>query len=105
MLATRGYGPGVTLSTFGFGPSIAEVIGEVVQGLLASFFGINAALQAPVQLTALELSSAALFANAEALEALINAGLCDDTVSIEDALGGRVTIKGRLQSDEDPSIG
>lgn len=108
MLVTRGFGPGATLSVFGFGPSadVVAVVEEIVRELVAAFIGLSPALQAPVQLVAMEVIGAMLEPNLTMLEALVQSGLVDATVSIEDALKANVDIDAALQSDDgSPEVG
>ena len=106
MIVTRGLGPGITIVTVGLGPFVSEVVGEVVQGLVAAFFGVCAALNSPVQLAALEVTQVQLEANLEFLETLMDAGLIDDHASVEKALRASVDVKAYLDADEgSPEVG
>jgi hypothetical protein len=108
MLVTRGLGPGATLSVFGFGPAagIAAVVEEIVRELVAAFIGLAPALQSPVQLAAMEALGAMLEPNLTMLEALVQSGLIDDTVAVEEALKASVDIDAALQSqDGSPEVG
>ncbi len=108
MLVTRGLGPAVTIASFGFGPSssLVAVVGDIVRGLIASFIAIGPAMQAPVQLTSLEIMAAGLEPNLSILEALVDAGLLEDTASVQEALHASVSVEPALQSDDgSPEVG
>lgn len=101
MLATRGVGPGVTIATFGFGP-----FEQAIKGFLATFIGLNASLQTPLQLSALAVTEAGLKAGCVTLETLVQSGLVDDTVALKEALQGGVDLEVALQtSDGSPEVG
>lgn len=97
-LITRGIGPSVTIAAFGFGPH-APLPGEAVKGLVASFFGLNAVMQSPVQLIALEIANASLEVHMDLLKLLMETGLIEDTASIEDALRGSLDMKSSFDGD------
>lgn len=105
MIVTRGLGPGGLLPTAGLGPYVI-ILGDVVQGLVAAFFGVCAALNSPVQLAALDVQGASLQVHMTMIEMLLEAGLIEDRGSIEEALRASVDVREALEADDgSPEVG
>jgi hypothetical protein len=108
VLVTRGLGPGGLLPTFGLGPvSVAEIVEELINNLVAASVAIDAALHGKFTIDGMPATMASLGHSVEMIEALIDAGLCDDTTSIADALrakDGPVVKSGLVTDDGSPSI-